>query len=210
MGTELLIPLAATVIGSGAQYYNTRQTAKQQDRIAAQGIRTQAAKQRQADSLVDTRIDEFADSSPDAQREQALTDYLTQLRTARGSAQGTTNVPGASGRYQADTESAGADIQNYGSRAADILSRISAPSRQRQDEAIRTGRLGADLGGVARESSGEDYLTRLRAAGVQRNPWIDAAGQVASSFGQTYATRAPKTPVPTPAPGSTERLRVFS
>ena len=43
MGTEAAwVPLVVAALGSGVQAYNVRQTAKEADAVAAQGIRQQA------------------------------------------------------------------------------------------------------------------------------------------------------------------------
>jgi hypothetical protein len=50
--------------------------------------------------------------------------------------------------------------------------------------------MGSDVAGVAREASGDAFLNRLRLSGIQRDPWMDAAGEVAQTAGAGIAANA--------------------
>jgi hypothetical protein len=194
MGAELLIPLALAAAGTGVDMYNTKRANDKRDDLAAQGLRRQREHQRNANARISEQLGALENSSPEASRDAALNEYLTQLRSARGSATGAVqNVPGASKRYAADVEGNQAAIGNFGQRVAGTLSRISAAGRQRQQEAIGSGRMMADVAGVARDASGDDYVNRLRIASVQANPWLTGLGALlkAAGFAAGAASPAP-------------------
>jgi hypothetical protein len=172
------IPFVLTAIAGGANAYNTRQVARDQDQMAARGIRTQQEKQRQIDSRLSGEIGSLEQSNPDDERAASLDAFLQQLRATKGEAQGET-TPGVS-RYGQDTELAQAGVQNYGTKVADILSRLRGPVEQRRNEGYGFNRAGSDAATIARDAQGQAYLNRLRIGNIQRNPWIDAAAQLAS------------------------------
>lgn len=206
MGTEAVwAPYLIAALGAGAGAYNTYDTARRQDRVAAQGITQQAGRQRQVDARLNQEMGVLEASSPEAERGKALDEFLQQLRANRGAATGGVAVPGGSDRYQTDVNASQADIGNYGTRAAGILSRISAPGRQRTNEAISAGRTAADVGVIGRSASGDEFLNQLRYGNTVRNPGIDAFGQVAQGAGSAMATRTgmpmTKPPVPKKAIG---------
>lgn len=191
MGAEILIPLALAAAGTGVDMYNTKRTNDKRDDLAVQGLKRQQEHQRNADARVSQQIGALEQSSPEASRDQALTGYLEQLRAQRGAATGgVQNVPGASKRYAADVDTNQAAIGNYGQRVAGTLSRIQAAGRQRQQEGIGTGRMMADVAGIARNASGDDTVNRMRVAGVQANPWLTALSGVLKAAGMAYGATA--------------------
>jgi hypothetical protein len=173
-----IVPAIISAIGTGASVYQTKKVANDQDAAAAQGIRAQQGKQREIDQRMSGEIDQLEQSSPEDERTQAMDRFMTQLRATRGEAEGTT-TPGVS-RYGADTEASQAGIGNYGTKVADILSRISSASEQRRNEAIGMNRANSDSAGIAREANGSDFINQLRMGSIQRNPWVDAAGRLAN------------------------------
>lgn len=193
MGTEAIwIPLALAAAGTGAQVYNTRQTAKREDNAAAAGIRQQAARQQQADQRVSQEVGAVERSTPEESRRAAASQFLNQLRQTQAQAIDG-GAPGAvSGRYAGDAAGAEGDVAEFGRQTADTLARISAPGMQRQQESQGFGRLGNDLGQITNAANGDAFLQQLRqrAAGA-RNPWIDAAGQITTGLGSALATNEP-------------------
>lgn len=214
MGTEgVWVPLVISALGAGASAYNTRETAKEADEVAAQGIRQQAKNQEEADSRVNAEVNALEQSSPEASRAQATENFLGQLKRTRG--QAVAGGPsGASSRYNADLEGATNDVSTFGTKVADTLARINAPGLQRQAEGQGFNRLSSDLSTIGRNSGADAFLNDLRLRGVKRNPWIDAGASVAggvsggmasSGYGSTKygaydprATRRVDYPVSTP------------
>ena len=193
------IPLILSIVGTGASIYNQNQVAKGQDEAAAQGIRFQAENQRQADTQVDETVSKLAESSPEASRAKATGDFLEQLRRTRSQAV-PVGVPGGSNRYDQDIASAETDVADFGTRAASLLGRINAPGMQREAEGQSFGRLATGLNTINRNSGADAFLTDLRARSVRANPWVSAAGSLATGAGSGLAESgygtAPKTGKP--------------
>lgn len=193
-GAELAIAAGLTAAGTGAQAYNSYQTAKREDKTAALGIRQQAARQREADSRVAQQVDQLRASTPEAARQAASNSFLEQLRRNRAQAIDA-GTPGAtSAAYREDAGQAQDDVAAYGARTAGNLARISAPDLQREREGQGFARTGSDLAQIGRNARGDAFLQQLRqqAAG-QRNPFLDVAGSLLTGAGNAYATKAPAT-----------------
>lgn len=190
MGTESVwVPLVVAAVSAGAQYYNTQQTAHRQDNALAQQIRDQAAQQREADARVTKTVQDTAASNPDAARASALDQYVTQLKRHQAAADGNLAMPvGGSDAFKADAAKAAMGVQDYGTKFADLMSRIDAPALQRQQEAFNFGDLGTDLTNIKRNAAGQDFLDELRLRSIRRNPWVDMASQM----GMAYATYGSK------------------
>jgi hypothetical protein len=184
MGAEVLIPLAISAIGSGAQAYNSYDTAKDQDAEAAAGIRSQANYQREADARLNEEIGALERSTPEGASQSALEQYMTQLQRTRAQAQGSNpGVPGASNEFVNDTAAANKSVGNYGDRLAGIMSRISAPDRQRQAETTGFNRAAGDVQGIGRNANGSAFLSELRSRGIRNNPWVDLGGKLVQNAG---------------------------
>jgi hypothetical protein len=189
MGAAAAVPLITMAVGAGVNYYNTQRTMRRQDEALAAQIAQQRERQRVADAAVQNTVQQVAGSSPDAQRQQALNDYLTQLqRTAGNATAGLQGIGAVSDRFTDDAAAAGAELHELGGRTADILSRIDAPIRQRQDEGIQFGRLGSDIARVGALSDSDRYLGEIRMRGIRRNPWLDAVSQAATGYATNYST----------------------
>ncbi len=187
MGTEAFwIPAAIAALGTGTTMYTQDQAAKKQDAEAARGIRSQAATQRKADASVNEQIAGLEGSNAEDEQKQSMGQFMDTLRTTRANSQGGT-FSGGGERFKEDSKGASADIKNFGEKVAGTLSRINAPGLQRRNEGFSAGRTGSELDGYGRESSGQDFLTRLRMGGIRPNPWGMAAGQVISGVGQGMA-----------------------
>lgn len=181
MGSEAVwVPLVISALGAGASAYNTNQTAKRQDQVAAEGIRQQASRQKEADQKVAGEVDALKASNADAARKESTNDFLAQLRRTASVAQGGDGITGAANeRFLTDTADANTGIKDYGQRAASILGRIAAPGRQRMAEGQSQARLASALSVIGRGSEGDAFLNNLRLRGVNRNPWIDAGASIA-------------------------------
>lgn len=168
------IPYIAAAAAAGAQYYNTRQTGKRQDEALAAGIRQQSKTQRKADERVQQTIGEIAGSSPADATAAAREGYQQAVRGTDQMAASGQALSGLSEAYDQAARAANTTAAGRTGAVADLLSRIDAPLQQRQSEGFRVGDLGTDLSILKRTSQGQDFLSRLKAQGVRRNPWIDA------------------------------------
>lgn len=195
MGAEILIPLAISALGSGAQAYNTYRTMGKQDEEAAVGIRAQAGHQRQADEAVNNSVDQLGQSSPEGARAKATDDFLSQLRRNQGQAVPGAS-PGGSSRYAEDSAGAETDVADFGAKAASTMARISAPGMQREQEGVNFNRLSTSLGTIGRNASGDQFLTQLRSRSIRENPWVNAGVGVATGAANGMASRpaSPKAP----------------
>jgi hypothetical protein len=189
MGTEAFwVPLAISAIGAGASGYNTYQQQKRQEDLANQGMRTQQMRQHEADRAINQNLEALSQSNPDSERQASLEGFMQALRANSLQQSGGANVPGtASDRAKREAATGTAAIQNYGTNRADILSRLMAPTLQRVGEANLTNRTGSDVTGIGRNAQGDAWINQLRMAQNVRNPWIDAAGQVAQAYGGNMA-----------------------
>jgi hypothetical protein len=197
--TSTYLALAAAAAAAGGQYYNTQQTAKHQDNQLAAQLRQQQANQDKANAQVNQTIAQRAASNDDGERQTTLDQYLTATRANQGAATAGLQQAGAtSNAYKTSGADASLGIADYGSKIANLMSRIDAPNQQRQREALESAQLGSNLGLLGRQAQGDDFLAQLKLRGITRNPWIDAgsqllggvAGGLASSAGTTAATGA--------------------
>lgn len=176
MGTEAIwIPLVLAAAGGTASAVNARNVAKKNEQIQARGIAAQARRQEQADARISDEIRAQNASTPEEERAEALGQFTDTLRNAKASAEGGGDVPMGSDRYQTESVDAKADIQDYGGKLADIVSRINAPLRQRENEAQSRNRTASDVAGIARNAEGDAWLTQLMASSVTPNTGLSIA-----------------------------------
>ena len=184
--TALALGLAAA--GAGANYYNTRQVGKRQDREAAAGIRAQGARQREADARVNALVDQQAQSSPAAAQADVLGQYMRQLQAgAGGASRGIAQVGNVSAAAQEQAADASLGVSDYGKMIAGLMSAMDAPGLQRREEAIRAARTGSDIERIANFAGGDQFLTQMRLDGIRRNPWLDAFSALAGGAAQGMA-----------------------
>lgn len=188
MGTEAIwVPLAIAAVGAGTQYYNTEQTAKKQDRTLASQIERQGQDQRKIDQRTQKLLAEAQASNPEAEKASALASYVDQLQ--RNNAGGAINqgAGGFSKAYREDAADAALGLGDYGQQMAGLLSRMDAPTRQRQNEGVLFNNAATDIGLLKRNSAGQDYLDQLRLQSIRRNPWLDAAANAMVGYGTAAA-----------------------
>ena len=195
MSTGTAIALALAAASAGTQYYNTQQTAKRQDTQLAESLRSQGAKQREADALVADKVTEMQGSTAESDRRQALDSYIAALRKGKGNSEAGLAPLVGSDRFKADAAAAAEGVQNYGEKTAGLMARMDAPSMQRQREATGYGRLASDIGLIGRESRGQAFIDDLRLRAIRRNAGLDllsgllgAAGAAAGGLGGGAAT----------------------
>lgn len=196
MGTEgawfpILVSALTTAGAAGMQVYNTNKDAKRQDRQLAAQLRAQGDKQREADARTAELVQERAKSDDTDERASSLDSFVQQMRANKGNATGGLDVRGAvSDAYRESAQDAALGAQSYGNRVADLMSRIDAPTQQRQNELAENIRFGDDIGGIVRRSTGDDFLHQMRLRGIQRNPWIDLGAGLLQGAGNAYAAGA--------------------
>jgi hypothetical protein len=187
MGAEVLVPLAISALGVGAQAYGQHQQAVKAEDISTDLLRKQQMGQREADASVNQTLDKFGRSTGEAERQQSLQGFLQQLRGSQAQAAGGDTPSTASDRAQMDAAAGRSAIQNYGTQRADNLSRIVGPGQQRVNEQALVGRTGDEINAAQRNAQMQQYLAQLR---MQRNtvdPWLQAGGQLAQSYGSSMA-----------------------
>ena len=187
MGAEgAWIPLvmnALGVAGTVANVYNTQKTAKRQDNQLASQIQQQGVRQSEADAEVARALQERSASDSATERATTGAQYLDQVRAAQGAAtRGLGQAGAVSSAYRDSASDAAMGVSDYGARTADLMARIDAPAQQRQREVDRAGQLGVDLGLTGRRAMGDNFLAQLKLQGIRRDPWIDAAGSLASGM----------------------------
>jgi hypothetical protein len=216
MGTEAIwIPLAISALSAGATAYDQNRVAREQKEESTDMMKAQQRKQLQADAILNENTAALGESSPEEERQKALSGFLETLRANSGVAGGTSTDAASGGRYGEDAAAAKADIQNYGANRSDMLSRIVAPSRQRQNERFAIGRTADEVSGVSRNADAERFLSQLRMQSIRANPWITAASQVGQGVATGMAGAAgsggqlsdinvttPRMPTPGPVPAN--------
>lgn len=175
IATSTAIALALAAAAAGGSYYNTQQTAHQQDQAAADSIRNQSKIQKQADADVNDTVTKLAGSNSAAATAQRLNDYMTTLRRSRANTEAGLSPVIGSDTFKTDAAKAANDVSGYAAKTAGLMARMDAPGIQRQQEGFDYGKLSTDLGLVGRQSQGQSFLDQLRLQGIRRNAKIDLA-----------------------------------
>lgn len=191
MGTEgLWIPAVMALVGAGVQTYNTRKTAKRQDRALADSINRSAEKGRKADETVRERITQTAQADPRALREERLAKYTGALKAGAGaSSDGMAPVAGASDRFNQDIAEAALGVSKYGANRAGLQSTADSIGLLQQEEGYGRARTATELAMLDRSTRAQQFIDglKIKSAG-QRNPYLDAAGGVISGLGSTWGS----------------------
>ena len=184
MGAEIILPLLLTAASAGTSYVNSRNTAKAQDNAAADAIRNQSAKQRQADAKVNEEVGKLQNSSSADEKSKRMADYSAMLRRNKAVQGGGLTPAIGSQTFRNDAAAANQQVQSDGLATADLMARMDAPGMQRQGEAFGFGQLATDIGLIKRESSGQSFIDDLRLRAIRRNPWLDlVAGGLSGAAG---------------------------
>jgi len=176
------IPIALAVASVGAQQYNTRRTERKQDDALAQSIRNRSKEQQKIDARVNDEITSLEGSTSSDERAGALDSYSKQLQSRAGLVQSGGAPAVGSSAFKQDATARGAAVEGRALETAGLLSRVEAPTLQRQNESFGYGRLGTDVDLEARASRGNAYLDDMRLRQIRRNPWIDMAAQIGMSY----------------------------
>lgn len=207
-----IVGLALAALAAGTEYYNAEDTAKRQDKQAAQNILDQMQIQKKANQQVQQTIQKVQASNPNDARAQRLADYMKTLNQAKArTTAGLTNPVVGGQAFQTDSAAAAQQAQDYGTQTAGLLSRIDAPTVQRQQEGFDYGKLATDLSAIQNQSAGQAFIDRLKQASIRRNAKLDlaaglmsaGAGAVGGAGGGGTAGGALSTSTPYYGPGTT-------
>lgn len=194
LGPELLM-LISTLGGAAAQQHALRK----QDGATAAGILRQAAISRQADQRVTDNIRQLEGSTPEAERATANSEFMQALRQASlqdGGSDGFSTPGATSDRFNSGTQVVRKAIGNESKATAGQLARIDAPINQRVREGQQRANTASQLSMLERDSAAQDFLTRLRVASIQPNPWVMAASQLGQGAASSMAKAPPRTKKP--------------
>lgn len=194
-GAEFLVPLLFTAGGTAVSTIAQQRALRRQDEEAARGIMRQGEISRRAGEQVTENIEQLGASTPEAERAAALADFMNALRTSRASGPGPLASPvgATSERFAEDVGAARTAAGAESAATAGRLARIDAPTFQRLREGQQRADLASRLARLGSESSAQDFLTQLRIAGIQPNPFVTGIGQGLAAFGTAFAGRAKPT-----------------
>ena len=161
--------IIAAVAAAAVSGYNQYNTARKQDRIAAQGIAEQAKLQREANTRLNKQLDELETSTPDDEYASRSSQIRNQLR--RKQAIGLAGIQNTGGGDAVTTmaEAGRGKAVDYGDFINEAVSGIDAPALQRQGERFMFADTESGLNFLRRNSAQQDAMTRLRMAGVREN-----------------------------------------
>ena len=184
--------LILTAVSGGAEAVNTNQALRRQDKQAAEGIRRQGVIQSGASARIGEQIEDVVQSTGESERKQSLDGFLNALRNSSDATEGALDpVLAANPRFAERVSGGKSELRTLGAEQAGRLSRIDAPIFQRQAEAGRLGRTAVDINEFGRQSTMEDFLTRLRIASEQPNPLVSVLSKVGKGVGSALTLRVP-------------------
>ncbi len=178
-------------ISGGVGAVNNDQALRRQNKQTAEGIRRQGRIQSGANKRVDEQIEDIRTSTGEGEREQSLEGFLNAIRSSQGDTEGALDpVLAANPRFAESVAAGKSEIATAGKAQAGRLSRIDAPRFQRRNEGARITRTGSDLNEFGRQSTVEDFLTRLRVASERPNDFINVLSKVGSGVGSALTLGA--------------------
>lgn len=181
------VAVGIALAGAALTTYNTIDTAKKADRVAAQGIMEQGANQRKVNAKLNNVLDKTGLSNATDERAANDSNYLGQIQRSMARAKQGLGVRGLSEDYDAlATQSAGS-AKDYAGTVASLMSRIDAGAQQRQGEANAFGDLGMDLDVLGTEIGSDRYLNDMALGNVRRNPYVDFVGGAMQGYGTAKA-----------------------
>lgn len=174
--------------GTTAQIVNQQQTARRQDNALAASLRQQGQDQQQANVATEQLLNKTAASTPDASQSKLLSGFKSALAANQGNATGGLNQVGnVSSAYTKAANDAAEGVTNYGNTTAGLLSAMEAPTVQRQNESALMTDFASQLGLIKQKSASDNFLAQMKLRGIQQDPWLNAAGSVASGLGGSLA-----------------------
>jgi hypothetical protein len=203
---EFWVPAVIAAVSAGAQGVNQMQATKRAQNAEGQSIADQDQFREQANSQVKNLTQQIATNSPQQIQQKEEGDFVNTLRrNAAGSAtpNATSSVSdtnfgapvsalapttGTSSRYKTAVANSQQQTQNYGNTNAGEMSAIDAAVRQRQNEGLAMGTLGANLNTLGAESYTKNFVDQLRAStGAQTSPWVSMFSGILGKGANAYA-----------------------
>lgn len=180
--------------GAATNAYANNQALKRQDNVAAAGIRQQGLLRDQANQVVqktvqNTATDEQANLQANKTKQQNA--YLAALqRAAPTQSTATPAVAGASKAYADAAAGATKDNATFGRTLADQMSTTDAPILTQQSAGLQLGDAATQLGMINDTSNHQANLAKLQEQAITANPWLEAAGGIASGVGSGLMSTA--------------------
>lgn len=183
------IPLAISLAGAAVQASESNRVARKQDEAQGQQLIQRGAKQRSADERVGEDVAKLEASRAEDERAQRLGEYMDTLKRGKNQATAGLTPQVGSGAFRDDAARAAADVLAGTEARAGLQARIDAPTLQRQGEAFGYGNLATDLGRIASDVAGQEFINRLRLAAIRRRPEADLLAGGLAGAGQGMAGR---------------------
>ncbi|GAB3744796.1 hypothetical protein [Lysobacter olei] len=181
-------PYIMTGLGMVAQHQNTVQTQKKADGELARHLAAITRRNQESDAQANALIDKRTGSTSEDERASSLASMQQRMAQQRQMAAGSLDqVGGVSDAYKESANDAALGIGQYGGKIADMLSRIDAPTQQRQNEALENVRFGTEMNTIARLAQSDDFLHKLRMSRIRRNPGLDLAAGALQGAGGAMA-----------------------
>lgn len=165
--------------------YNTKETARKQDRAVSKGILARMQSTREQSDAMQKTLAQLRDSNAQPAVAQANTDYLRALAAPRpgGTASQPATVGALSDAYRTAAGAAANDSTALADKTAGLMALTDAPGIQRQGESAQIGQLSAALGRIGISANDATNLAQLKARGIRPNPWIGLAASALSAYG---------------------------
>lgn len=184
--------VTAMVAAAALTAYNTKETARKQDRAVSQGILARMQSTRDQSDAMQKTLAQLRDSNAQPAVAQANTDYLRALGAPRpgGTASQPATVGAMSDAYRQAAGAAANDSTALADKTAGLMALTDAPGIQRQGESAQIGQLSAALGRIGISANDATNLAQLKARGIRPNPWIGLAASALSAYGSGAAGAA--------------------
>lgn len=173
IATSTAIALGLAAAASAAQAVNQRNMLKKQDAQAAEGIRGQAANQREASARINRTISDIGKSDSGKAKKTAGKQYLDQVQRSLAQANAGLTARGLSSEFDERAGGAAASNVGFGNETADLLARMDAPVLQRQAEGNAVGDTGMDLSRIGGNVQGDQFVNNMKIQGIRKNPYVD-------------------------------------
>jgi hypothetical protein len=204
MGTEeFWIPAVLAAAGTGAQAINASNANKRQQNATVQGIDNQATIRGQAMRDVNAQTRNIAQSNPNAIANKETGDFVNTLRQNVGGATGTSSkspsnfgaptsalgpTPGASSRYNADSATAAAQTENYGTTQAGEVGAVDSAINQRKNESTQMQTLSTNLNLLNAQSARQSFVDSMRASAAgEQSPWVSLFSNMTKGLAGTMS-----------------------
>lgn len=174
--------------GTLTQIVNQRQTAKRQDNALAASLRQQGQDQQAANVATNQLLAKTAASNEAAPQSALLSSFKNALAANQNGQTGALNQAGnVSGAYTKAANDAAQGVANYGNTNANLMASMEAPGLQRQNESALMSDFASQLGVIKGKSASDNFLAQMKLRGIQPDPWLSAAGSLASGVGGSLA-----------------------